>query len=80
MKSIFLCRRLCTLCHIIVPQNGMVGNQIFRAVALLGGGKIVIAPRIGLAHCYEDNSRKERDYETHVKWLVAWINRKKTQQ
>ncbi len=65
--------------NIIVPQNGMVGNQIFRAVALLGGGKILIAPRVNLLHCYEDNSRKEKDYETHVKWLVAWINRKKSQ-
>lgn len=66
--------------NIIVPQNGMVGNQIFRAVGLLGGGKILIAPRIGLPHCYEDNSRKEKDYEMHVKWLASWINSKKKQQ
>lgn len=65
-------------CNILIPVNGMVGNQIFR-VLLFCGGKVLIAPRMGLSRCYEDNSRTEKDFEYHVKWLVAWINSKKKQ-
>ena len=64
-------------CNIIVPPNGMVGNQMFRAVGLIGGGKCVICARIGLPHFYEDNSRNEKDFSYHVKWVVAWVNSKK---
>jgi len=63
-------------CNIIVPVNGMVGNQIFRALYVCGS-KMLACPRLGLPHCYEDNSRTERDFEFHVKWLVSWINSKK---
>jgi len=62
--------------NILVPVNGMVGNQIFR-VLLFCGGKLLACPRLGLSRCYEDNSRTEKDYEFHVKWLVAWINSRK---
>jgi predicted methyltransferase MtxX (methanogen marker protein 4) len=64
-------------CNIVVPPNGMAGNQIFRALCLIGGGRILSAVRGNLPHIYEDNSRNERNFETHVKWLVAWINRRK---
>ncbi len=64
-------------CNIIVPPNGMVGNQIFRALCLIGGGKILTCSRANLPHPYEDNSRNETDFESHIKWLVAWINSKK---
>lgn len=63
-------------CNVLVPVNGMVGNQIFR-VLLFCGGKILSATRLGLSRCYEDNSRTEKDFEFHVKWLVALINKKK---
>lgn len=64
-------------CNIIVPPNGMVGNQIFRALCLIGGGKILTCSRANLPHPYEDNSRCEKDFEPHIKWLVAWINGRK---
>ncbi len=56
-----------------IPVNGMVGNQIFRAMAF-SGGKVLVCPRLGLTRCYEDNSRTEKDFEFHIKWLAAWIN------
>lgn len=61
--------------NIIIPVNGMVGNQIFR-VLLFCGGTILAAPRLGLSKLYEDNSRTEKDFEYHIKWLVALINNK----
>lgn len=65
-------------CNVLIPVNGMVGNQIFRAV-LFCGGKVLATPRLGLPHCYEDNSRTEKDFVPHIKWLVASINRGKKQ-
>lgn len=62
--------------NVIIPVNGMVGNQIFR-MCLFSGGKILTCTRMNLSHAYEDNSRTEKDYEFHVKWLVAMINSKK---
>jgi predicted methyltransferase MtxX (methanogen marker protein 4) len=67
-------------CNIIVPVNGMVGNQIFRALCLIGGGKILIASRANLPHVYEDNSRNEKDFSYHIKWAAAWANSKKHQK
>lgn len=64
-------------CNILVPPNGMVGNQWFRALCLIGGGKIVIASRSNLPHVYEDNSRNEKEFEYHIKWAAAWANSKK---
>ena len=64
-------------CNIIVPPNGLVANQIFRTLILIGGGKILTASRTNLPHPYEDNSRSETDFEPHIRWLVAWINGKK---
>ncbi|MEK7543048.1 MAG: hypothetical protein AAB503_01970 [Patescibacteria group bacterium] len=63
-------------CNLLIPVNGMVGNQMFR-VLLFCGGKVLSATRLGLSRCYEDNSRTEKDFVFHVKWLVAMINKKK---
>ncbi len=64
-------------CNIIVPPNGMTGNQIFRTLCLVGGGRLLTASRGNLPHVYEDNSRNEKDFEQHVKWVVAWVNKRK---
>ncbi len=64
-------------CNIIVPPNGMVGNQIFRTLVFLGGGKLLMSPRLNLPHPYEDNSRNETDFESHVRFLAAWIGLRK---
>lgn len=61
-------------CNIIVPANGMLGNQIVRTIIFLGGGKLLYGPRIALSHPYEDNSRNETDYISHFKFVVAWAN------
>jgi predicted methyltransferase MtxX (methanogen marker protein 4) len=65
--------------NIHVPINGIVGNQIFRTFVFCGG-KVVTATRIGLKQPYEDNSRSEKDFESHVRWLVALINKKRGSQ
>jgi len=63
-------------CNIIVPVNGLVGNQIFRTI-LFCGGRTLAGPRISCSRAYEDNSKNEKDYSFHVMWLAAWINSKK---
>lgn len=63
--------------NVLIPVNGLVGNQIFR-VLLFCGGKIIASPRIGLSKPYEDNFRSEKDFEPHVRWLTAWINSRKS--
>jgi len=60
--------------NVIVPVNGMVGNQIFRT-ALFCGGRVLAVPRLGLSSYYEDNSRTEKDFESHIQWLSALINK-----
>ena len=65
--------------NVIIPTNGMVGNQIFR-VLLFCGGKILSATRLGLSRMYEDNSRTEKDFEYHVKWITALINKRKSKK
>ncbi|MBU1203204.1 hypothetical protein KKH39_04160 [Patescibacteria group bacterium] len=62
--------------NLLIPPNGMVGNQMFRMI-LASGGKLLIGTKLGLSHYYEDNSRTEKDFEFHIKWLVAMINQKK---
>ncbi len=62
--------------NIHVPVNGIVGNQIFRALVFCGG-KVLTATRIGFSRPYEDNSRSEKDFESHIRWLAGYINKKK---
>jgi predicted methyltransferase MtxX (methanogen marker protein 4) len=61
--------------NLIIPPNGMVGNQIFRTV-LFCGGKFLFGTYIGLSHPYEQNSRTEKDFDYHIKWLSAVINKR----
>lgn len=62
--------------NVLIPVNGMVGNQIFR-VLLFCGGRVLACTRLGLSRFWEDNSRNETDYQSHVRWLVALINQRK---
>lgn len=64
-------------CNIIVPPNGMVGNQIARALIFLGNGRLLTGSHVGIPHSFEDNSRNETDFEFRVKWLAARINKKR---
>lgn len=59
--------------HICV--NGVVGNQVVRAV-MACGGKFLTCTRIGLSRVYEDNSRTEKDFETHIRWAAALANKR----
>ena len=61
---------------ILIPVNGMVGNYIFRTL-LLCGGKVLTGTLFGLSRFFEDNSRNEKDFEFHIKWIVSLINKKK---
>jgi predicted methyltransferase MtxX (methanogen marker protein 4) len=58
-----------------IPVNGMVGNQMFR-VLLSCGGKMLLASLVGFSRPWEDNSRNEKDFDFHIKWLAALINEK----
>lgn len=62
-------------CNLLIAPNGMVGNQMFRML-LFSGAKILAATRVGLSKFYEENSRTEKDFEFHVKWIAAMINKK----
>lgn len=60
--------------NVHVALNGAVGNQILRAY-LVCGGKLVTAKLLGYSHPYEEGSKNEGDFQHHVRWLVAEINR-----
>lgn len=62
--------------NIHISVNGMVGNQIIRAI-LASGGRLLAAPMLGLSRPFEDSSRTETDMEFHFRWIAALINRKK---
>lgn len=56
--------------------NGIVGNQVGRAV-MSSGGKMLTCTRIGFSHVYEDNSRTQVDFQSHVRWACALVNSRK---
>ena len=61
--------------NLVVAANGTIGNQIFRALVLLGGGKSLIVPTFFPGKgAYEDNSRNELDYYYHVLFACALAN------
>lgn len=62
--------------NILIPVNGMVGNQIFR-VLMFCGGTFLGAFRIGPSRPYADNSRTVTNFTFAIKWLAAWINSRK---
>lgn len=59
----------------LIWPNGLVGNQVARML-MVCGGNVLSSMRLGLSRPYEENSRTEKDYEFHIKWLVAMINGK----
>jgi len=63
--------------NLIIPSNGTIGNQIFRALVLLGGGKNLLTPTIFPEKgFYEDNSSNEQDYYSHIIFSCAMANGK----
>lgn len=63
--------------NLIVPSNGTIGNQIFRAIVYLGKGKGLAAPSIFKGTgMYEDDSRNERDWYPHLIAASAWAAEK----
>lgn len=61
--------------NLVAPSNGTIGNQIFRALVLLGGGKNKLTPSIFSKGSYEDNSRNETDYYSHILFACALANK-----
>lgn len=62
--------------NILLPARGNIGNQIFRSLLFLGGAKNYFCPTIfnnGL--CYEDNSRKEKDFFYHLLFAQFLANK-----
>lgn len=63
--------------NLVIPSNGTIGNQIFRALVLLGGGKNKLTPTVFPGKGgYEDNSRNETDYYNHILFACALANSK----
>lgn len=63
--------------NVIMASNGTIGNQIFRALVLLGGGKNIITPTVFPGKgAYEDNSRNETDWYNHIVFACALANSK----
>lgn len=61
--------------NVIMAANGTIGNQIFRALVLLGGGKNIITPTFFPGKgIYEDNSRNETDWYSHIVFACALAN------
>ena len=63
--------------NVIMASNGTIGNQIFRAIVLVSGGKNLITPTIFPGKgAYEDNSRNETDWYFHIVFACALANSK----
>jgi predicted methyltransferase MtxX (methanogen marker protein 4) len=63
--------------NVLLPARGTIGNQIFRAMYYLGRGKVILCPTIlTKEHIYEDDSRNERDFYTHLIFAQALANEK----
>lgn len=60
--------------NVIMPVNGIVGHQIYRALCLLGSGKLIASPILGFKHVVVDGSRYEEDWTHHVRFATAWCN------
>lgn len=62
--------------NVIAASNGAIGNQIFRALVLLGGGKSYFVPSyFSSGYSYEENSRNERDYYYHIMFACSLANK-----
>lgn len=63
--------------NVVAASNGTIGNQIFRALVFLGGGKNIITPTFFPGKgIYEDNSRNEIDWYNHIVFACALANSK----
>ncbi|MDD5567322.1 MAG: hypothetical protein PHH01_03960 [Patescibacteria group bacterium] len=63
-----------TWANIIMASNGTIGNQIFRAVMYLGGGKNLACPTVFPGYGqYEDDSRNEEDWYPHIVAAAAYV-------
>lgn len=65
-----------TWANMLVPTNGTIGNQIFRSIIYLGKGANLASPTffpgVGM---YEDDSRNEQDWYSHVVAAAAWATK-----
>ncbi|MFA5106737.1 MAG: hypothetical protein WC497_00225 [Patescibacteria group bacterium] len=65
-----------TWSNFIIPANGTIGNQIFRALCYLGRGKILVCPTILPGYgIYEDDSRNEEDWYPHIAAAAAYVKK-----
>lgn len=65
--------------NFILPASGLIGNQIFRTLTFLGKGQIYGIPAFSpeddsFQYCYEDNSRNEVAYESHIRAATLWAS------
>lgn len=58
--------------NILVPINGIVGNQIFR-VFIVCGYQNIFSPRLGVSQYYADNDRNQGNLYHHIKNLSICI-------
>jgi predicted methyltransferase MtxX (methanogen marker protein 4) len=62
--------------NLIIASNGTIGNQIFRVMVFLGGGKTYYCPTFFAGKGgYEDNSRNENNYYHHIVFASAMANK-----
>jgi predicted methyltransferase MtxX (methanogen marker protein 4) len=62
--------------NLVMAANGTIGNQIFRALVLLGGGGMYYCPTVFPGKgSYEDNSRNETNWYHHVVFASALANK-----
>lgn len=64
--------------NLILPARGNIGNQIFRVLYYLCGGKIYACPTLFKKDDqyigYEDDSRNETDWFPHIVFASSWVN------
>jgi len=60
--------------NILVPVNGIVGNQLFRAF-IAGGFQNIFSPRLGVNQYFADNDRNQDDLYLHIKNLTICMSK-----
>ena len=60
--------------NVILPVNGIVGHQLYRAICLLGGGKPIAVPILDFRYVVCDQSSREEDFLPHLRFAAAWAN------
>lgn len=64
-------------CNLIVPAMGLVGNAWTKALLYLGGWQLLACPYLDLGVAYEDGTRNEKDFFSHIVHAVAMVNSEK---